>query len=672
MKTTEIKSSAFRMYFSNRIRQSRTMFSVLMLLQMLGLPLMAALSAFISHFTNDDLYEEAYELYSTFEKLKLLSVTVEVISALSFAAAVTAGFFIPFISFRYLHSRTESDKYLALPLTRTQLFTADCLSGLAVYIIPFLVSAALTVLIILFTPEHSFHLVSPGLAELTSLREMNTTFRPGILNMYDTISIIQILKLILLAISFMLLVWTFTALTAVLCGNLFDAVIYLVVSCLLSAAFPAALRLLTELSVINNFTREENILYEAARISPAGTVMVLFESAGNYEWRFLLDFEFSGILKNIWLHILIISAVYLLITWKIFCSRKAEKTSAPFASDIFFYTVSALVTCTVTIFIFAVFSGFSVYSIAGSLLISAFLFAAMTAVKSRGIHIRHPLRQLIFFALSFAVSAGLCTAAGKTNAFGMTFAVPAESSIESAGIFFSEISEEVWSPFSEQNTYDSQSNPEAIREITRLNRELCSDIKMLSDYDYSLEKYYSENKVTGLVLNPKYKLSAYPSDRIIRIRYNLKNGMVYDRLYYPTNARYWESPLFTVPETNLISYDGKEDELLFSFMNSSENLFCGCTDFADKIYPEKFAHTGTARANYPVQYRISEYNEDILYEICNHLQLDYVSEEKSFVFLSDMNCRYYLPYKYADLYTAFLNSGTLEELEWIPEITEQE
>ena len=134
--TNQNNNSVGNTYLSKRFRmkmkQNTKIFIVTLLLQLLGIPAAMICGSMVSgHYISD------FATVNSYEYLYKLSLYI-------LAAAVLSGVFTAVKTFSYLHSRSDTDITLSLPLSRKQLFLADYLSGFLTYIIPYIIVLFLT------------------------------------------------------------------------------------------------------------------------------------------------------------------------------------------------------------------------------------------------------------------------------------------------------------------------------------------------------------------------------------------------------------------------------------------------------------------------------------------------------------------------------------------------
>ncbi len=414
MKLSAFLSTAFRHRFRAQLIKNRKTMIAISVMQLAGICAVPAFALYLGSIFTDTAAPRIYE--SAYSSGKLLTVfsyiwafpilTAAVTLVLAACEAVT--------QFRYLHRKPDTDTVLALPLTRTQLFAADWLSGLVTVAAPVILASSAAALIMLFsdakrviTPDIAQSFIPQPVPVLSGYYDPLQTpdfYLPFYLYSVTDFSLLE--RFISAYIPAVIMIYTFTVSVSVCCGTVFESAVYTVLSGTVLTLFPAALKTAFRASVPNSEYFWP--LAESEVISPFGGIIRIVCSV-------LPD---AGIQMNgstgtyrHWalLHILT-ALIYLAAAWILFSKRKAEDTEKPFAYPALFYVVSFLITGSL-VFLFASYSGrkFSDRDFAGYLPVpfaaAAVIFLVMLAVKDRGPAFRNPLRQILFFLCSFAVSA---------------------------------------------------------------------------------------------------------------------------------------------------------------------------------------------------------------------------------------------------------------------------
>lgn len=118
--------SAMLINMRQNFKQNKKWFILACVLQLLGLPVFVIMSYVITFAENS--YNE--------EEL----VTLQGISVIFFCLAMLVSVFIVINVFSYLHQKNKTDMIMSLPITTKQRFWSDFLSGLVMYVLPYLFS----------------------------------------------------------------------------------------------------------------------------------------------------------------------------------------------------------------------------------------------------------------------------------------------------------------------------------------------------------------------------------------------------------------------------------------------------------------------------------------------------------------------------------------------------
>ena len=118
--------SAMLINMRQNFKQSKKWFVLACVLQLLGLPVFVIMSYVITFAENSHNNEEL--------------VILQGISVIFFCLAMLVSVFIEINVFSYLHQKNKTDMIMSLPITTKQRFWSDFLSGLLMYVLPYLFS----------------------------------------------------------------------------------------------------------------------------------------------------------------------------------------------------------------------------------------------------------------------------------------------------------------------------------------------------------------------------------------------------------------------------------------------------------------------------------------------------------------------------------------------------
>ncbi|MCH5192698.1 MAG: hypothetical protein J1F11_01970 [Oscillospiraceae bacterium] len=473
-------------YWKSSVRSHSRMMVILAILHFTAAPLVL-LSLIIS------MYAGSYDTDSLAEVLSTVGIVTTLLAGF-------LGIFIAINSFNCLHKRSVVDMKLSLPMTSTQRFFADFLSGLFAYLVPFLASDIVTLLLgwygLTFMEGKTFH--------------RTLTAADGTINdstyicKYFTDLMPVLLKLTLCGILTMLMLYTITVLITVCCGSIFEAVTY---TLLVNVVVPGTivLMLYNVYADLYGVDFQDSILNPLTFTSVAGGFFYL------YEWADNVGFEISGLLKP-WLW----TALYILMTFAfgavsffLYRKRRAEQVSKPFVFKLAYYII-------ITGVMFCI---YSIYYITETNMVSMVVITAVSymifeVVTNRGF--RRFWLSIIKYIVTILAAVGIVAVGHSSEGFGAVQKVPSLSSVSSVTLRY----DGFYGDF--QPMSYSFNEPEIIQ--------------IVLDAHSALIKNYNENK--QLYKDGGYYYGTATSSNYIRINYSLKNGTSIERGYSGLN---WEA-----------------------------------------------------------------------------------------------------------------------------------
>jgi len=656
MSSKDIRISAFRTHLRTKLKKNMKSFVSLLILNMLGFPLIAAASLYASQYFRDD--DTVYDIVSE-QTVSALNKTFyfSCFSFIAAAAALVAVIIITFSSalsdFRYLHSRESSDTAFSLPLTKKQLFAADLILGLGTILIPAVIAAVIAAILFLITPGHFLYLPDTNFGNYE-----NFTSFPSVKTLCHRIEISDFAELPADFIAVLLMLYAFMLLMTVCCGTGIESVYCFFVSGTALTAFTAFFRILLNNSVLNSADNYYPFR-EAECFSPFGGIIHVLEKSAliGFSVPWFDNWPEPDPRFNFWLpkHILY-AVIYILAAGILFTKRPAEAASRPFAVPSLFFITSFLITGTVTFFFadsfpYSVFTFVFAVILLVSLGISAAVFLVMLFAKYRGIQIKKLGRQALFFICSYLIAAALTVSVKATNGFGMMYYVPAPEKVSSVLIYAD------GEGCCEYNDYDT------IKAITELHSEINEETKT---WTINGTSHIDEVVENGSLVNRKYKLTAYsakiPGTYVIN--YLMKNGKMIARVVIPVNTDITDTPLFGVyNEIRSRSVHIPTD--IIGQIAGSDAVFCGDTAYADELCKPRFSWFTGGSVHYPAEYRLTDFDSDILRELLGHAYPAwYISPDSCYVLYTETSPQFFIPKEYSELYNSLLKSASKEKLDW--------
>ncbi len=240
-----------------------------------------------------------------------------IIGAVSTAFAVVSGILIAMNIFKYLYKKSVVDMTLSLPLTTKQRFFSDFLAGGFIYLVPFILTSILSIII----NAVGMQLISPP----------NDTF-------YKMISK-SLITLIVAGLLIMLMLYVLTILVLTCCGSMFEALAYTVI---INGLIPGTIAVFGFIFLGNLYgiNVESNIIPIIEKTSPVGGIIISLYSSINYNNAYI-PLKLSWVIPFV-----IITALYLGLSYFLYTKRKAEQVSKPFVYKAFYYIMITSETTT--------------------------------------------------------------------------------------------------------------------------------------------------------------------------------------------------------------------------------------------------------------------------------------------------------------------------------------
>lgn len=330
------------------------------ILHILGLPLICAVSLII--YKNIELPEDQFiKLCNTCEPFMYLGCI------LLGAALLTAVVYALF-QFGYLFRKEIVDMHYSLPLSNNQRFFADYLSGLAGYLLPAIVSSAVSAIIVCIGAK-----LIPAVADDNFIKMVYASIPIGI------IAMIQFYTLCVLAISF--------------CGSLFES-IFSVVGIIVMIPV-TVIAVFANIISSNSFGLENDMFFTSnffTSTNPIGAVVYWGYTMSDISDTIDTDFLIASYVR--WSVAAAVTTVAFLIgAWLLYSRRKAEDVSKPYVFSSYYYAMMGLIT-------FAVLTLFRLMSIniIPGIIITAIMWLVMEVIRRRG------FKKIWTFTVGFGVS----------------------------------------------------------------------------------------------------------------------------------------------------------------------------------------------------------------------------------------------------------------------------
>lgn len=325
--TTSTTKGFFGKRFLSDIVENKKILIVNFVLELLGLPVVSIIALIFAGLEQRRDTLSSVEFERQYMYLYLLLIPFLLIAIGTILISLMLGFVIALFHFNYLYRKSVVDMHYSLPLSNTQRFFADYLSGLGIYLVPVIISVIL-----------SFMILGAG---------------SMFVDLSDYWSIIpSVIKAGFIVIVGMILLYTLSVFSIVFCGSTFEAIFGILA---LNVMIPSTIACVW-LAVINTSTYGmvgENIFSSPifTSTSPLGAVVFFFMYFFNS-----VDSDASSFYNTMyirWMAItLVVIVLYLLVAFLLYKLRKAESVSKPYVYKSFFYIVCTMaVFCIMSLFI---------------------------------------------------------------------------------------------------------------------------------------------------------------------------------------------------------------------------------------------------------------------------------------------------------------------------------
>ena len=390
--------------------------------------------------------------------------TYAVIAVFTTGLGAAAGLICALSVFSYLYKKTDVDMRMGLPMSTPQRFVSDFVSGLFIYIFPFIAAQILTWILLLIGhlgfDGKTFYIYSnddPIVVTSSWTCDAFSTAAPFLW------------RIIIGGILLMVMFYTVTVFVASLCGNIFESIGY---NILLNVLVPLVAYMLIS-AVMDNAPGVSIDRYAYKTISlcgPFGGVagLVMSLNAIYYDDDIIVYSAYYTYPQWCLLFLLII--VLLVIgTYLIYRKRKAEDTGKPVVFGAFYHVI-------LTLSMFCICYAFLVddgSEIVPMLIITAIVYLVFHVVRNRGFG--HILKGIAAYVITIVVAAGSFLLIEKTEGFGIGTYVPDPASVKCVYIPYTGFNDQSQGELAYFDIYGSAptklTQPENIQTITELHSE---------------------------------------------------------------------------------------------------------------------------------------------------------------------------------------------------------
>ena len=444
--STETKSF-FGKRFLTDILENKKILIINFVLELLGLPVISIVALIAAYY--DKLSEEKEIYYD----ITLFLLPFVFIGAGTILLSIGLGFVMALFNFNYLYRKSLVDMNYSLPLSNTQRFFSDYLSGLTMYIIPVIISVILSFVILgignVFIDIEGFWSIMP-----------------------------HIIKAGMIVIVGMIMIYTLSVFAIVFTGSTFEAIFSILA---VNAMIPATICCVW-LAIVTTSSYGmvgESIFYSPvfSATSPIGAsvffFMYLFQAVEDG-----LDGTVHSYYESMYIRWMILAvimtAVYLIAAFLLYKLRKAENVSKPYVYKAFFYAIGAMTVFCIMSLLMAT-SINIISAIISGIIICGIGWFIMEVIARRGFK-RFWTVPIGFAAVicSVFLVCGICKI---TDGFGAPRHVPSSLSVESVSI---DVNDDSILPYEISNI--TFRDKDVIKSITALNKEAV-------DRHYHFDKY---------------------------------------------------------------------------------------------------------------------------------------------------------------------------------------
>lgn len=478
--TTSSKSpSFFGKRLKNNFRENKRSFIVHLIMSILGLPALAVV-AIIAFYNETQYYNLKAISEEVYDSISAGCGAFAAVGVLCFIISLFLGMTLALTNFKYLYKKSITDMNYALPLSGTQRFFADYLSGCIMYIAPIFGAILLSIAIL--------GIGTPMVPELNEFWK-NFDF---------------VLKVIFIVLIAIIQFYTLTVLAIVFCGNTFESIFSIFAFNVLIPASIACVWVALCKSYAYGIDQSA-IFYNNifTSTSPIGSISFFFIVTDSIDYT---D-SFNAFLYTKWIIItLVVTALYLIAAYLLYRHRKAEDVSKPYVYKSAFYAIMTMGTfCILSLFIN--FGGF----LAAGIVLCGIVWFIMEVITRRGFK-KFWQAGLGFGAAVISVIV-LCSLFSSTKGFGIAKKVPSTASVESIAIR-DDITDHRKMVFRDKKV---------IEEAVKLHEELVDRHFNQEEYTYNtvnFDEYYPNTVDDSIYL----QYSTYTGSTISR-EYNVPSNM---------------------------------------------------------------------------------------------------------------------------------------------------
>lgn len=452
------KKNFFISYLCYKLFRNKNLLIISALFSVLCIPLFGVCMSICIEMVNVTIENQNFDTLHTtkmFGDIDMIMAAGFVIAAASAAVVLILAFVTVNSMFSYNLKKCDADMYLSLPLTTTQRFFSDLLTGGIVSVLPMTISGAISAVIMSVTgigADEGFtttylNVLSSGDYE----SEINIAMQQ-IFSRTNNILYRELPQIITYAFIAMTAVLIFTYLFCVLInsftGKMSDYIVYTIIA---MAALSVIVTTIvgTAIMMVTEAASSEELSSALMFASPAGmifafilsivnsfgeNVFVISESKGVYSAvrNDNIDIFCTFNTRNVIIMILVF-AVLIVLAYVVTRLRKAEKTGSHFVFELPYHIISLSIVCA----LLCIAIGTSPVMIDSTLYMTFMICIAISAIVyffaeiTHGRKINKIWQSLLRYVGAILGTLLLCTVIRQTDIFGLERYVPSTDGIKS-------------------------------------------------------------------------------------------------------------------------------------------------------------------------------------------------------------------------------------------------
>lgn len=452
------KKNFFISYLCYKLFRNKNLLIISALFSVLCIPLFGVCMSICIEMVNVTIENQNFDTLHTtkmFGDIDMIMAAGFVIAAASAVVVLILAFVTVNSMFSYNLKKCDADMYLSLPLTTTQRFFSDLLTGGIVSVLPMTISGAISAVIMSVTgigADEGFtttylNVLSSGDYESETNIAMQQIFSRTNNILYRELP--QIITYVFIAMTAVLIfTYLFCVLINSFTGKMSDYIVYTIIA---MAALSVIVTTIvgTAIMMVTEAASSEELSSALMFASPAGmifafilsivnsfgeNVFVISESKGVYSAvrNDNIDIFCTFNTRNVIIMILVF-AVLIVLAYVVTRLRKAEKTGSHFVFELPYHIISLSIVCA----LLCIAIGTSPVMIDSTLYMTFMICIAISAIVyffaeiTHGRKINKIWQSLLRYVGAILGTLLLCTVIRQTDIFGLERYVPSTDGIKS-------------------------------------------------------------------------------------------------------------------------------------------------------------------------------------------------------------------------------------------------